>query len=87
MHHQKHHAAYVNNLNASEEKAAEAMQKSKRLFKTSSSSAHNCTGDVRSAITLQPAIKFNGGGHINHSIFWTNLTPMKDSGEPAGEIL
>ena len=35
-------------------------------------------------IALQPAIKFNGGGHINHSIFWTNLTP-NSSGGPSGQ--
>ena len=34
-------------------------------------------------IALQPALKFNGGGHINHSIFWTNLAP-DSSGEPTG---
>ena len=34
-------------------------------------------------IALQPAVKFNGGGHINHSIFWTNLTP-NCTGGPSG---
>jgi Fe-Mn family superoxide dismutase len=28
-------------------------------------------------IALQGALKFNGGGHVNHSIFWTNLAPPK----------
>jgi Fe-Mn family superoxide dismutase len=40
-------------------------------------------GDIKSIIALQPALKFNGGGHINHSIFWTNLSP-KGGGEPTG---
>ncbi|KAF9517736.1 hypothetical protein BS47DRAFT_1371322 [Hydnum rufescens UP504] len=31
-------------------------------------------------IALQPAIKFNGGGHINHSLFWTNLVPTSEGG-------
>ena len=69
LHHSKHHAAYVNNLNIAEEKLAEATAK----------------GDVASMITLAPAIKFNGGGHINHSIFWNNLSP--NGGEPQGELL
>ena len=37
--------------------------------------------------TSLPALRFNGGGHINHSIFWKNLCPEKDSGEPEGELL
>jgi len=32
-------------------------------------------GDIATAISLEPAVKFNGGGHINHSVFWTNLSP------------
>lgn len=41
-------------------------------------------GDVTAQIALQPALKFNGGGHINHSIFWTNLSP-NGGGEPQGK--
>lgn len=40
-------------------------------------------GDIAAMIALQPALKFNGGGHINHSIFWTNLSP-NSGGEPTG---
>ncbi|KAI6183188.1 Superoxide dismutase [Aphelenchoides bicaudatus] len=69
LHHQKHHATYVNNLNILEEKSHDALEK----------------GDLRTAISLQAGLKFNGGGHINHSIFWTNLS--KDGGEPNGELL
>lgn len=65
LHHNKHHAAYVNNLNATEDKYLEALQK----------------GDISTQIALQPALKFNGGGHINHTIFWTNLSP-NGGGEP-----
>lgn len=39
--------------------------------------------DVTAQIALQSAIKFNGGGHINHSIFWTNLTPVDKSKRPS----
>uniref|UniRef100_A0A914WXY1 Superoxide dismutase n=1 Tax=Plectus sambesii TaxID=2011161 RepID=A0A914WXY1_9BILA len=69
IHHQKHHATYVNNLNTFEEKMQEALSK----------------GDVKQALTLEKQLHFNGGGHINHTIFWTNL--CKDGGEPEGALL
>ncbi|XP_067137735.1 superoxide dismutase [Mn], mitochondrial [Centruroides vittatus] len=69
LHHQKHHAAYVNNLNIAEEKLAEAQAKN----------------NISAAIALEPALRFNGGGHINHSIFWKNLSP--NGGEPEGDLL
>jgi len=69
LHHSKHHATYVNNLNLAEEKLADAVNKS----------------DVSSVIGLHGALKFNGGGHINHSIFWQNLCPG-GSGEPTGDL-
>lgn len=59
LHYSKHHKAYVTNLNAALEKYHEAETKN----------------DVAQMISLQAAIKFNGGGHINHSIFWTILMP------------
>lgn len=69
LHHTKHHATYVNNLNIAEEKLSEALNKK----------------DTASIIQLQGAIKFNGGGHLNHSIFWKNLSPL--GGEPCKELL
>jgi superoxide dismutase, Fe-Mn family len=73
LHYSKHHNGYVTNLNAAVEKTYEAKEK----------------GDLEAIIALQQAIKFNGGGHINHSIFWTNLAPVgKGGGEaPKGELL
>lgn len=73
LHYNKHHATYVNNLNAALEKLDEAEKK----------------GDMAAQIALQPAIRFNGGGHINHSIFWTNLAPTMSGGgtPPTGELL
>ncbi|ODN99169.1 hypothetical protein I350_07328 [Cryptococcus amylolentus CBS 6273] len=59
LHHTKHHQTYVNGLNAAEESLAKLTSE----------------GDVKGAIALQPALKFNGGGHINHSLFWKNLAP------------
>jgi len=72
VHHQKHHATYVSNLNAALEKYAAAEAKR----------------DIGTQIQLQSAIKFNGGGHVNHSIFWTNLAPKSQQGgvSPDGEI-
>lgn len=72
IHHQKHHNTYVTNLNVANEKLVEAQQK----------------GDISSIIALQQAIKFNGGGHLNHSIFWKNLAPISQGGGelPAGDL-
>merc|ERR1719251_267651 len=73
LHHSKHHATYVNNLNAALEKRAEAEAK----------------GDIAAVVALDKAINFNGGGHVNHSIFWQNLAPAgKGGGEgPSGPLL
>lgn len=40
-------------------------------------------GNTTAAVALQLALKFNGGGHVNHSIFWTNLSP-DGGGQPVG---
>lgn len=70
LHHSKHHQTYVNNLNVAEEKLQEALAK----------------GDANTAIGLGPSLRFNGGGHINHAIFWQNLSP-NGGGEPSGPLL
>lgn len=43
------------------------------------------SNDVAAMNALLPAIKFNGGGHLNHTIFWTNMSP-NGGGEPSGDI-
>lgn len=72
LHYNKHHATYVKNLNDAIVKLTEAEQKN----------------DISAMIALQAAIKFNGGGHINHSIFWTNLAPKGKGGgtSPSGAL-
>ena len=64
LHYTKHHQTYVTNLNKALEQFAEAQQKQ----------------DLATLETLLTAIKFNGGGHLNHSIFWTNLSPKDKEG-------
>ncbi|KAJ1877272.1 Superoxide dismutase [Mn], mitochondrial [Coemansia sp. RSA 1722] len=64
LHHSKHHATYVANLNVAEEKLQEALAKN----------------DVAAQVAVQPAINFNGGGHVNHTIFWKNLIGEKQGG-------
>lgn len=72
IHHTKHHQAYVTNLNAALEKYQKAQ----------------AANNIAEMIALQGAIRFNGGGHINHSIFWQNLAPAGKGGggEPTGEL-
>ena len=41
--------------------------------------------DLKTMIALGPMLRFNGGGHLNHSIFWQNLCP--NGGEPEGDLL
>lgn len=42
-------------------------------------------GDIDTVISLAPALKFNGGGHINHTIFWQNLSPK--SSKPSDVLI
>jgi len=67
LHHLKHHQAYVDNLNTA-------------LGKYHQAESKKDVGAVADMIALQQAIKFNGGGHINHSFFWTILAPVSTGG-------
>lgn len=76
IHHTKHHQAYVNNLNAAIEKAPELQGKS--------------LDDLIKGINSVPeavrtAVRNNGGGHWNHSMFWQLMGPGK-GGEPSGKL-
>lgn len=72
LHHSKHHATYVANLNVATAKLEESLSKN----------------DVTGIVTAQQAIRFNGGGHVNHTIFWQNLAPPKKGGgePPTGDL-
>jgi len=71
IHHGKHHQAYVTNLN----KAIEGTELAGKSIE-----------DILAHISKAPmAIRNNGGGHYNHSLFWKLLTP-KSAGKPSGEL-
>src|SRR5260370_31026521 len=77
IHHGKHHNAYVTNLNKALESAPDLANKTiEELL------ANNCA-IVPEAI--KTAVRNNGGGHINHSMFWTIIGP-KAGGGPAGNL-
>jgi superoxide dismutase, Fe-Mn family len=64
FHYGKHHAAYVKNLNDALKKESEAESKQ----------------DLSGQIIIDEAVKFNGGGHINHTLYWENLQPISKGG-------
>jgi Fe-Mn family superoxide dismutase len=79
IHHGKHHNAYVTNLNKALESAPELANKSLEELL-----ANNCA-IVPDAI--KTAVRNNGGGHSNHSIFWTLLAPAGSAGTgPSGAL-
>jgi Fe-Mn family superoxide dismutase len=69
LHHDKHHAAYVAGANTALAKLAEA----------------RASGNLDAVNLHEKNLAFNLGGHVNHSVFWTNLSP--DGGDkPTGEL-
>jgi len=76
IHHDKHHAAYVNNLNAALEKHPELSNKTvEDLLK----GINSVPEDIRTAV------RNNGGGHANHTMFWAIMGKGK-GGAPSGAI-
>jgi Fe-Mn family superoxide dismutase len=69
LHHDKHHATYVAGANTALEKMAEA----------------RANDDGAGAAKLSKDLQFNLGGHVNHSIFWNNLSP-EGGDKPTGEL-
>lgn len=67
VHYTKHHQTYVNSYNAAIEQVEQA----------------KAVNDIAAQVSLTNVIKFHGGGHINHSLFWKNLAPKSaGGGEP-----
>src|SRR5690349_24581225 len=77
IHHGKHHQAYVTNLNKALESAPELANKSLEELL-----ANNCAIVPES---IRTAVRNNGGGHANHSMFWTILAP-NGGAAPAGDL-
>jgi superoxide dismutase, Fe-Mn family len=76
LHHDKHHAAYVTNLNKALEKHPELKDKTlAELVKTLDQIPEDIRGIVRN----------NGGGHYNHSMFWSIMSPT-GGGKPKGKL-
>lgn len=75
LHHDKHHQAYVDNLNKAVEKNTDLQSKT---LSEILSDLDSVPEDVRSAV------RNNGGGHINHSMFWTIM--KSGGGEPSGDL-
>ena len=76
IHHGKHHQTYVNNLNAAVEKAPELAAKSLDDLMRNVNKAPEA---------VRTAVRNNGGGHWNHSMFWQLMAPNA-GGEPGGNI-
>ena len=76
IHHGKHHAAYVNNLNAALEKFP-ALQ---------GASLEALIGDLNAVpADIRGAVRNNGGGHWNHTFFWS-LLKKNDGAKPSGDL-
>ncbi|MEO6309209.1 MAG: superoxide dismutase [Leifsonia sp.] len=69
LHHGKHHQAYVTGANTALAQLAEARE----------------SGNLANVNKLQKDLAFNLGGHVNHSIFWTNMSP-NGGDKPTGEL-
>jgi len=78
IHHGKHHAGYIKNLNAALEKDAALAKKS----------IDELLADLPaiSDEALRTTLRNNGGGHWNHDFFWKTLTPASESGEPSAKL-
>ena len=77
LHHDKHHAAYVNNLNT-------ALEKYPDLYEKSAEELLKNLNDLPEEIRM--AVRNNGGGHVNHTMFWQIMGPASGQ-EPGSQLL
>jgi Fe-Mn family superoxide dismutase len=75
VHHDKHHQAYVDNVN----KALEGKGIKEQSIEDLCRNIESIPADIR------PAVRNNGGGHANHSMFWTIMSP-NGGGKPGGDL-
>lgn len=71
IHHGKHHQAYVDNLN--------------KAIASTEAEGKGLEEILANVSSYSPAVRNNGGGHYNHSLFWTILSP-NGGGQPAGKL-
>ncbi|TVR59896.1 MAG: superoxide dismutase [Spirochaetaceae bacterium] len=75
IHHDKHHGAYVTKLNAAVEGSEYASWPIEKIMKELNSLPEN----------IRTAVRNNGGGHANHTLFWATMGPNA-GGKPSGEL-
>ncbi|MCR8969255.1 superoxide dismutase [Facklamia sp. 7083-14-GEN3] len=76
IHHTKHHNGYVTKLNAAVEGTEYADQSIEEIIKNLKSLPSD----------IQTAVRNNGGGHYNHSLFWESLQAPKEDNKPSGDL-
>lgn len=70
LHHDKHHQGYVDGANA----ALDALESARE------------GGDYGTVKKLSRDLAFNASGHLLHSVFWPNMAPESETGEPGGQL-
>lgn len=77
IHYGKHHQTYVNNLNAALEGKAELQEKSLEELLSNLDAVPEA---------IRTAVRNNGGGHLNHSLFWEVIAPATENNAPTGKL-
>lgn len=77
IHYGKHHQTYVNNLNAALEGHADLQEKSLEELLANLEAIPE---------SIRTAVRNNGGGHLNHTLFWEVIAPAKEDNAPTGKL-